>query len=78
MILEIAQIDVKQGMEEQFEAKVTESYRVGSVAWSMKYFPAGQFTAQAFEAAEIAAKAVLDEALSALPPEAAFVHGQRR
>ena len=25
MILEIAQIDVKQGMEEQFEAKVTEA-----------------------------------------------------
>jgi exopolyphosphatase / guanosine-5'-triphosphate,3'-diphosphate pyrophosphatase len=50
---------------QQFEARVTESYRVGSVAWSMKYFPQGQFTAQAFEAAEIAAKAVLDEALSA-------------
>jgi exopolyphosphatase / guanosine-5'-triphosphate,3'-diphosphate pyrophosphatase len=53
-----------------FEARVTESYRVGSVAWSMKYFPEGQFTAAAFEAAEIAAKAVLDEALSAYHPEA--------
>ena len=41
-----------------------ESYRVGSVAWSMKYFPNGQFTARAFEVAEIAAKAVLDEAVS--------------
>jgi exopolyphosphatase / guanosine-5'-triphosphate,3'-diphosphate pyrophosphatase len=50
---------------QQFEARVTESYRVGSVAWSMKYFPQGQFTAQAFDAAEVAAKAVLDEALSA-------------
>ncbi|HSI47859.1 MAG TPA: exopolyphosphatase, partial [Ideonella sp.] len=48
-----------------FEAKVVESYRVGSVAWSMKYFPQGQFTAQAFESAEVAAKAVLDEALDA-------------
>jgi exopolyphosphatase / guanosine-5'-triphosphate,3'-diphosphate pyrophosphatase len=55
---------------QQFEARVTESYRVGSVAWSMKYFPQGQFTAQAFEAAEIAAKAVLDEALSAYHREA--------
>jgi exopolyphosphatase / guanosine-5'-triphosphate,3'-diphosphate pyrophosphatase len=55
---------------QQFEARVTESYRVGSVAWSMKYFPQGQFTAPAFEAAEIAAKAVLDEALSAYHPEA--------
>ncbi|ROZ77168.1 exopolyphosphatase [Ramlibacter sp. WS9] len=50
-------------------AKVTESYRVGSVAWSMKYFPQGQFTVQAFESAEIAAKAVLDEALDAYRPE---------
>ncbi|MDB5871308.1 MAG: ppx [Ramlibacter sp.] len=49
----------------QFDAKVMESYRVGSVAWSMKYFAQGQFTAEAFESAEVAAKAVLDEALNA-------------
>ena len=42
-----------------------ESYRVGSVAWSMKYFPEGQFTARAFDTAQIAAKAVLDEAVEA-------------
>ncbi|MBC7438310.1 MAG: exopolyphosphatase [Bdellovibrionales bacterium] len=46
-----------------YEARVMESYRVGSVAWSMKYFPDGQFTPTAFNRAEIAAKAVLDEAL---------------
>ncbi len=50
---------------QQFQARVMESYRVGSVAWSMRYFPDGQFTERAFESAEIAAKAVLDEALSA-------------
>jgi exopolyphosphatase / guanosine-5'-triphosphate,3'-diphosphate pyrophosphatase len=44
------------------DAKLTESYRVGSVAWSMKYFPAGIFSLQAFSSAEIAAKAVLDDA----------------
>ena len=44
------------------EAHTMESYRVGSVAWSMKYFPDGQFTERAFESAEIAAKAILDEA----------------
>ncbi|MEO5670627.1 MAG: exopolyphosphatase [Ramlibacter sp.] len=49
----------------QFDAKVMESYRVGSVAWSMKYFPNGNFTEHSFESAEIAAKAVLDEALNA-------------
>ncbi len=49
------------------EPKVMESYRTGSVAWSMKYFNNGEFTAAAFERAEIAAKAVLDEALSLYP-----------
>jgi exopolyphosphatase/guanosine-5'-triphosphate,3'-diphosphate pyrophosphatase len=50
------------------QAEVMESYRVGSVAWSMRYFPDGQFTAAAFDRAEIAAQAVLDEALAAYPP----------
>jgi exopolyphosphatase/guanosine-5'-triphosphate,3'-diphosphate pyrophosphatase len=43
-------------------ATTLESYRVGSVGWSMKYFPDGVWTPPAFKAAEIAAKAVLDEA----------------
>lgn len=46
------------------EALDMESYRVGSVAWSMKYFPEGQFNLRAFKAAEVAAKAVLDEAVN--------------
>ena len=44
--------------------RLTESYRVGSVAWSMKYFAEGQFTPRAFESDEIAAKAVLEEAIN--------------
>lgn len=51
-----------------FQAEVMESYRVGSVAWSMKYFPEGQFSNAAFARAEIAAQAVLDEALTAYAP----------
>jgi len=47
------------------EARTMESYRVGSVAWSMTYFAQGQFSPRAFELAEIAAKAVLDEAINA-------------
>ena len=43
---------------EQFTPHAVASFRVGSVAWSMKYFPQGQFTTQAFQIAEIAAKAV--------------------
>jgi exopolyphosphatase/guanosine-5'-triphosphate,3'-diphosphate pyrophosphatase len=49
------------------QAQTLESYRVGSVAWSMKYFPDGQWTSSAFKAAEIAAKAVLDEAQMLYP-----------
>jgi exopolyphosphatase/guanosine-5'-triphosphate,3'-diphosphate pyrophosphatase len=45
------------------DAKSMESWRVGSVAWSMKYFPDGLLSARAFNSAEIAAKAVLDEAI---------------
>jgi exopolyphosphatase/guanosine-5'-triphosphate,3'-diphosphate pyrophosphatase len=50
---------------QDLDARVTESFRVGSVAWSMKYFADGQFTDASFRMAEIAAKAVLDEALNA-------------
>ena len=53
-----------------FDARVMESYRVGSVAWSMRYFEQGQFTPRAFQAAEVAAKAVLEEALNAYPRDA--------
>jgi exopolyphosphatase/guanosine-5'-triphosphate,3'-diphosphate pyrophosphatase len=46
-----------------------ESYRVGSVAWSLRYFPEGQLSAKNFERAEIAAKALLDEALTTHGPQ---------
>jgi len=52
-----------------FEPKLMESYRVGSIAWSTRYFPGNQFSKHNFEMAEIAAKAVLDEALNAYRPE---------
>lgn len=48
--------------------QVMESFRVGSIAWSTRYFPDGQFTKKSFAIAEIAAKAVLDEALDAYHP----------
>jgi len=45
-----------------------ESYRVGSIAWSMRYFADGQFNKRSFQTAEIAAKAVLDEAMALYQP----------
>ena len=47
-----------------YTATVMESYRVGSVAWSMRHFPDGHLSAKHFDSAEIAAKAVFDEALN--------------
>jgi exopolyphosphatase/guanosine-5'-triphosphate,3'-diphosphate pyrophosphatase len=48
---------------------VMESFRVGSIAWSKRYFSDGQFTRRAFEVAEVAATAVLDEAFDAYHPD---------
>jgi exopolyphosphatase/guanosine-5'-triphosphate,3'-diphosphate pyrophosphatase len=59
------EIIVGQGYRTHF----MDSYRVGSVAWSMRHFPDGSFNPQAFETAEIAAKAVMDEALGSCRPD---------
>lgn len=48
-----------------FEPKKVESYRLGSIVWTTRYFPDGLLTPKAFRMAEIAAKAVLDEAFEA-------------
>jgi exopolyphosphatase/guanosine-5'-triphosphate,3'-diphosphate pyrophosphatase len=45
-----------------------ESYRLGSVAWSTRYFSGGRFSAAAFRTAETAAKALLDQALDSFSP----------
>ena len=52
-----------------YAATQTASFRLGSVAWSLKYFPDGLFSEAAFDRAEIAAQAVLEEALTTYPPQ---------
>jgi len=54
-------------MGREFEANVMESYRVGSVAWSMRYFPQGVLSDASFDAAEVAAQAVLEDAAVGYP-----------
>jgi exopolyphosphatase / guanosine-5'-triphosphate,3'-diphosphate pyrophosphatase len=44
-----------------YQSQRTESYRLGSVAWSMKYFEHGRLNADSFSRAEVAAQAILDE-----------------
>ncbi|MDC8786267.1 exopolyphosphatase [Roseateles koreensis] len=46
-----------------------ESFQVGSVSLSLRFFPEGQFTAEAFRAAQVAAGAELEEALTLFKPE---------
>ncbi len=43
-----------------FESHYTASLHVGSVAWSMKHFPSGDFTEKAFSRAEIAAESIFE------------------
>ena len=62
LVVDIGGRSTEMILGQGLEAHALESYQVGSVAWSMRYFPEGQFSARAFEQAEIAAKAVLDEA----------------
>ena len=65
LVVDIGGRSTEMILGQGLEARTVESYRVGSVAWSMKYFPDGQFNERAFDMAEIAAKAVLDEACNA-------------
>jgi exopolyphosphatase/guanosine-5'-triphosphate,3'-diphosphate pyrophosphatase len=46
-----------------------ESCRVGSITWSNRYFADQDFSIGAFQRAEVAAKAVLDEVTNAYPRE---------
>ena len=67
LVVDIGGRSTEMILGEGYNARRLESYRLGSVAWTTRYFPRGQFTPQAFKTAEVAAKAVLDEALDAFP-----------
>lgn len=67
LVIDIGGRSTELVLGQGLEATETASFRVGSVAWSMKYFPTGEFTEQTFYRAEIAAQAVLEEALTAYP-----------
>jgi exopolyphosphatase / guanosine-5'-triphosphate,3'-diphosphate pyrophosphatase len=60
---------IYQGVATMLPATVMESFRVGSIAWSKRYFADGLFTKKAFEIAQVAAIAVLDEAFDAYHPD---------
>ncbi|WP_372658238.1 exopolyphosphatase [Hydrogenophaga sp.] len=68
LVVDIGGRSTEMILGEAYTPHKMESYRLGSVAWSSRYFPKGVFNAAAFKTAEIAAKAVLDEALDTFPP----------
>jgi len=68
LVVDIGGRSTEMILGQGYESHNMESYRLGSVAWSTKYFPKGQLTAAAFKTAEVAAKAVLDQALDSFPP----------
>jgi len=67
LVIDIGGRSTELVLGQGLDATETASFRVGSVTWSMKYFPTGDFTEQAFYRAEIAAQAVLEEALTVYP-----------
>lgn len=68
LVVDIGGRSTEMILGQGYQANLMESYRLGSVAWSTRYFPKGQFTMAAFKTSEIAAKAVLDQALDNFPP----------
>ena len=68
LVVDIGGRSTEMILGQNYDARRLESYRLGSVDWSNRYFPRGQFTTAAFKTADVAAKAVLDEALDTFPP----------
>ena len=64
LVVDIGGRSTEMILGQGLQAVTMESYRVGSVAWSMRFFPDGQFNSRAFKTAEVAAKAVLDETVN--------------
>ncbi len=70
LVIDIGGRSTELVLGQQLTANQMASYRVGSVAWSMKYFTNGKIDEASFARAEIAAKSVFDEALNTYKPDA--------
>ena len=70
LVIDIGGRSTELVLGQQLTANQMASYRVGSVAWSMKYFTNGKIDEASFERAEIAAKAIFDEALNTYKSDA--------
>lgn len=68
LVIDIGGRSTEMVLGQGLQANTMESWLVGSVTWSMQFFPQGLFTHANFKAAEIAAQAVLEEAFEAFGP----------
>ncbi len=64
LVIDIGGRSTELILGKNLKAHALESVQVGSVTWSMRYFPKGEFTQAAFRRADVAAKAELDDALA--------------
>ncbi|MEN9912388.1 MAG: exopolyphosphatase, partial [Pseudomonadota bacterium] len=64
LVIDIGGRSTEFVLGESFNAKVMQSYHLGSSAWSQHYFADGQLTEANFQKARIAAMAILDETTS--------------
>ncbi len=69
LVVDIGGRSTEMILGQGLHAREMDSWPVGSVTWSLAHFPDGLFTARAFKAAEVAAKAVLEEAWPAFGGE---------
>jgi len=71
LVVDIGGRSTEMILGQGYEARRMESYHLGSVSWSTRFFGGdGVFTPAAFRTAEVAAQAVLDEALELFPRDA--------
>ena len=64
LVIDIGGRSTELVLGQHLNAHKMASYRIGSVAWSIKYFNNGNIDEASFKKAEIAAKAILDESLN--------------
>lgn len=64
LVIDIGGRSTELILGKNLKAHALESVQVGSVTWSMRYFPKGAFTPEAFRQADVAAKAELDDVLA--------------
>jgi exopolyphosphatase / guanosine-5'-triphosphate,3'-diphosphate pyrophosphatase len=70
LVIDIGGRSTEMILGQAYEAERMESYHLGSVSWTGRFFAQGQLSASAFRTAEVAAQAVLDEALALFPRSA--------